>query len=125
MLFELGGVMPAFSLKPEADVDGTHKIGQIVLVARRLVDRFGSPGEGDGYKVSGEYRFEDAQGRVYTVYDWKETSLFDDGLEEGEESGATTPKEFWGNENPTTFQIGAHEDSNVKAFKTWLSGEVA
>jgi hypothetical protein len=117
--------MTAFSLNPDADIDGTHNIGQIILVAQQLVDRFGPPEESDGYKVSGTYKFEDAQGNVYTVYDWKETSLFKDGLEEGEESDAPTPEEFWGNENPTTLQIGGREDSDVKAFKNWLSGELA
>ena|SRR5581483_10481158 len=116
--------MATFTLTPDADIDGTHKIGEIVLVARQLVDRFGPPEEGDGYKVSGEYRFEDAQGCVYTIYDWKETTLFDDGVEEGEEPSAPTPEEFWGNENPTTFQIGGREANDVEAFKTWLSGTV-
>ena len=107
------------------NVSKAYQIGQIVLVARRLVDRFGPPGEADGYKVSGQYRFEDARGRVYTVYDWKETSLYDDGLEEGEESDVPTPEEFWANENPTTFQIGGREECDVDAFKAWLSGQVA
>jgi hypothetical protein len=117
--------MATFTLTPDADIDRTHKIGQIVLVARQLVDRFGPPGEADGYKVSGEYRFEDSQGRVYTVYDWKETTLFDDGVEEGDELSAPTPEEFWGNENPATFQIGGRADNDVEAFKNWLSGAIA
>jgi hypothetical protein len=117
-------VTVAFSLNPGANINHTHHIGVIVLAARRLVDRFGPPEECDGYKVSGQYRFEDDRGRVYTVYDWKETSLFDDGVDDGETSEAPTPDEFWSNENPITFHIGGRDDGDVEAFKNWLSAQV-
>ena len=123
--FNLGRLMITFALNPEADINGTYRIGEVALVPRRLVERFGPPGESDGYKVSGMYCFEDSQGRIYTLYDWKETSLFNDGMDEGDESFMPTPDEFWGNENPTTLQIGGRDDGDVKAFTTWLAGEVA
>ena len=66
-------------------------------------------------------------GDVFTVYDWKATSLYDDGLEEGEESASPTPEEFWGNWNPETLHIGGRGADNrgganpaAAAFKAWL-----
>ena len=116
--------MPTFTFNPDADVNGTYKVGEVVVVPARLVARFGPPGEVDGYKVSGEYRFTDDRGRVYTVYDWKETSLYGEGVDAGEESLVQTPAEFWGNENPATLQIGGRDDADVPAFKAWLTAEV-
>ena len=116
--------MTTFQLNPEADIDGTYRIGSITLVPRRLVDRFGPPSDADGYKVSGQYRFVDQAGLVYTLYDWKRTSLFNDGLAEGEESSSPTPEEFWGNENPDQLQIGGRKGCDVEAFKNWLKEQV-
>lgn len=114
--------MTTFTLNPKADISGTHNIGSIKVVPHRLVERFGPPSECDRYKVSGQYCFEDARGRTYTLYDWKETSLYVDRMRDGEESGLPTPEEFWGNEDPTTLNIGGREGHDVDAFKTWLSG---
>jgi hypothetical protein len=117
--------MTEFRLDQDAKIDGTHLIGEITLIPRRLVDHFGPPAELDGYKVSGKYSFIDHVGRVYTLCDWKATSLYDDASREGEESSALTPEEFWGNENPDELQIGGRDDCDVEAFKCWLTEHVA
>src|SRR5262249_52287435 len=92
--------MDTFRLDLEADIDGTHYRDKILVPPKRVVDTFGPPGRGDSYKVSGTYRFTDPDGNVFTLYDWKTTSLYDDGVEPGEESSFPTPEEFWGNWNP-------------------------
>ncbi|HZK81677.1 MAG TPA: hypothetical protein VFC46_11430 [Humisphaera sp.] len=116
--------MTDFRINSEANTAGTHNVGSIKLVPRSLVNRFGPPLEMDGFKVSGSFRFIDSADRVYTLYDWKATSLYIDGLVDGDESSLPTPKEFWGNEKPDEFQIGGTDDCDVKAFKEWLMVQV-
>jgi hypothetical protein len=117
--------MKAFKLDPEADTNGTHGQGEITIPPKRMVDVFGPPGDCDGYKVSGKYVFTDQAGNVFTVYDWKATTLFDGGQEEGEESALPTPEEFWGNWNPDVLHIGGRETGDLDAFKRWLAEQIA
>jgi hypothetical protein len=117
--------MNEFKLDPDADTDGTYRRGKILIPPKRVVDTFGPPDEGDGYKVSGSYTFTDQSGNVFTLYDWKATSLFDDGAEPGEESSSPTPEEFWGNWNPDLLHIGGHDEGDVEAFKRWLLERIA
>lgn len=112
--------MSEFRFDPEADIDDTYRRGSITIPPKRLVDVFGPPQEADGYKVSGRYTFTDRAGNVFTVYDWKATTLFDDGVGEGEESGSPSPEEFWGNWYPETLNIGGREGGDLEAFRRWL-----
>lgn len=114
--------MPVFRLDPGAGIDGTHYVDQVNIPPRFLVERFGPPAEVDGYKVSGRYTFVGDAGEVFTLYDWKGTTLY-----HGDESGAPTPAEFWGNRNPETLYIGGRGEENrsgrnpaATAFKEWL-----
>ncbi len=114
--------MPAFRLDLVADRADTHLVGSIDLPPKALVDRFGSPARCDEYKVSGEYRFADDAGRVYTLYDYKVTTLYGDpalGY-----PPMPTPAEFWASDRPTTLNIGGHDGCDVPAFKVWLRYEV-
>ena len=112
--------MATFQLDPNARHDGTHNIGHISLIPRQLVEQFGKPGKCDEYKVSGEYTFVDDSGRVYTLYDWKSTSLYNDQIDQGIESDLPTPEEFWANEKLYDFPIGGTKACDVGAFKVWL-----
>jgi hypothetical protein len=76
---------------------------------------FGHPRPGDGYKVSGEFVFADAAAEVFTIYDWKATSLYFG-------SCAPTPEEFWTNDEPFDFSVGATADAG--RFLDWLVGKV-
>src|SRR5258708_30261478 len=112
--------MAVFQLNPKGRIDGTHNIGEIRLIPRQLIEKFGQPEKCDEYKVSGQYRFVDDSGRTYTLYDWKSTSLYNDGANDGVESEFPTPEEFWAGEDPYNFQIGGTDDCDVGAFKVWL-----
>ena len=116
--------MAEFKLDPNANASGTHLVGEIELPPKQLVDAFGEPGEGDDYKVSGMYIFTDDGGNVFTVYDWKATSLFEEGSDPDEEDFAMSPEAFWGNWNPETLNIGGHDKTNVEAFKSWLLAQL-
>ena len=55
-----------------------------------LVDLFGKPGDADGCKVSGIFTYANDYGDIFTIYDWKMTTLY-----HGENSDCLTPDEFW------------------------------
>jgi hypothetical protein len=109
--------MDDFKFDPDADADGTSFRSKIYAPPKRVVETFGPPDGGDGYKVSGFYTFTDHVGNVFTLYDWKATSLFD-GYGG---SSSPTPKEFWGNWNLDLLHVGGRPDQgDVEAFKRWL-----
>jgi len=111
-----------FKLKNDARVEGIHYLqGHIEIAPRDLVRAFGPPALSDGYKVSGEYRFVNKDGDVFTLYDWKSTSLYDDGLLFPPEDGVgvlMTPEIFWSSGQPYRFHIGAGGPSDE--FEQWL-----
>ena len=59
------------------DINGTHLQGYVLARYSDLVKIFGEPQEADGYKVSSEWEIEFADGTVASIYDYKETSLYD------------------------------------------------
>lgn len=117
--------MNEFRFDPDADTDQTYRRGSIKIAPRRLMDVFGPPLEADGYKVSGQYTFTDGAGNVFTVYDWKATTLFDDGSGEREELTPPTPEEFWGNWYPEALNIGGRAGGDLDAFRRWLMEQTA
>jgi hypothetical protein len=113
--------MSQFSYTPKADTDRTHRISEIDLQPADLVFRFGPPPEDDGYKSSGCFAFTDEENNVFTVYDYKWTTLY-----HGKRSEFPSPKEFWTWNVPIQFSIGGRTNcGNVDAFKEWLVTEIA
>ena len=105
-----------FTLAPDANIDGTHLQDSIMVAPQALVAAFGEPGESDGYKVSGEYVFQSDKGEVFTLYDWKMTTLYD-----GENT--LRPSDLWDLEKPIQFNIGGN--TSATAFKAWLQFQLA
>jgi hypothetical protein len=113
--------MSRFTLKQDADLDGTFLLAKVVVPPKWLVTRFGQPADGDGYKVSGVYAFVDEKGSLFSVYDWKRTNLFEDLAISGANCDVPTPEEFWASDNSTEFQIGGRQgQGDVEMFKRWL-----
>lgn len=50
-----------------------------------LYEVFGEPSEGDQYKTTAEWRLRFEDGTVATIYDWKESSLYDSAAPSPEE----------------------------------------
>lgn len=94
---------------------GTYLQTTISVAPTLLVEAFGEPTTCDEYKVSGEYLFEDCDGNVFTIYDWKSTSLYDDNL--------MSPSQFWSQDCNREVNIGGRV--NASAFLTWLSGRLS
>lgn len=107
---------PPFALDNDANACGTHRQAVVDVAPASLVGIFGEPGEGDGYKVSGEYKFVDNEGNVFTVYDYKATTLYD-------AEAWFRPSLLWASTEPFEFHIGA-ESGDVKAFVAWLESKV-
>jgi hypothetical protein len=55
----------------DALVNGTCLQGHIVTTYADLVEKFGAPSEGDGYKTTAKWALEFEDGTVATIYDWK------------------------------------------------------
>jgi len=111
--------MVQFRRNKKANIHGTSLIGTFTVSPKRLVDVFGIPDKSDEYKVSGEYAFTRRGDPkiVFTLYDWKSTSLYDDSYE--------TPVQFWGSNSPYGFHIGGHSRKYLTEFTNWLKDQVA
>ena len=94
---------------------GTSLQQYVNVTYNKLENLFGEPNaESDGYKVSIEWNLEDNKGRVLTIYDYKETSLYD--------STYPTPEEFLLSikETPYSWHIGAGDQESAEALKNYI-----
>lgn len=105
-----------FKLDNDASIGGTGLMGTIYLIPAHLIIRFGEPVDSDGYKVSGEYIFTDDKGNVFTLYDYKATTLYGSEL--------LRPSELWELTVPFEFHISSKPGTDITAFKTWLVEEL-
>lgn len=75
---------------------------------KKLVDMLGETSISDSYKTSKQWGFmHAASGAILTLYDWKETSLYDDLY--------PTPGEVW-NGNSICLHIGHRRDDRDHAY---------
>jgi len=114
MLLVINRKEPKFKLDNDADSGGTCLQGHVELVPRRLVEKFGYPSESDSYKSSGEYTFRGEDGEVWTLYDWKSTTLYaPDGIH---------PDELWASDEVFEFHVGGNAPASD--FIDWLKHTV-
>ena len=109
----------AFRLDLTANVNGTSGLSRVRCLPVELVEMFGKPREADGYKISGMYIFTNDDGEVFTVYDWKQTSLH-----WGPRSGCPSPEEFWTSCEFVYLSVGGRRDTDVDRFLTWLADRI-
>ncbi len=93
--------------------DRTHKIGDLISSYSQLKAVLGEPDDGEGYKVSMMWVLEDSKGRIFTIYDWKQTSLFTDY------EGNPTPEEFK-KLRDVDFSIGGHSKDGLEELFKFL-----
>ena len=99
---------------PGSFASGTHCFDEIALSPASVVRCFGSGDAGDNFKVSRQWAFRKGA-LVFTLYDWKSTSLYDPDLWNSEE--------LWHSEWPFDLHIGSQEpatEEDVEAFATYL-----
>jgi hypothetical protein len=100
-----------YKLDPCADISNTSLVEEVEVAPAKVVRALGAPHRrADAYKVSGLYSFVDGP-RVFTVYDWKATALYDEDL--------PSPLAFWNGQSKVCLSIGSNSD-DVTDFKRWL-----
>jgi hypothetical protein len=104
-----------FQVNTEANTCGTCLQTKFVGNYAQLVGMFGEPIESDGYKVSGEWVFESEDGDVITVYDWKETSMYDDHLPSVDQ---------FRSQQQATFHVGGRSRTAANDFVNWLMDQL-
>jgi hypothetical protein len=58
------------------DSSAAYLVDEIDVAPKFLVERFGAPGEGDGLRVSGCFTFRSEDAVVFTIHDYKSTTLW-------------------------------------------------
>lgn len=107
-----------YKLNQDADINMTCLGGTIQANYMELQSAFGPAGEGDGYKISGEWRFKDQDGRVFTLYDYKLTYLY-------ERSGPHVAV-FRAKRARSEFHIGCRQENKtlVPHFSEWIRSQL-
>ena len=96
--------------------DRTSLQGTIAISPRALVETFGRPDQGEESKVSGEYVFVSDAGSVFTLYDWKLTTRWDeDGM---------SPERLWDSREPVVLNVGSRDGESAGDFTDWLRQQV-
>ena len=83
-----------------------------------MIQRFGAHDGGDGIRSSGGWLFVGDSGEVFTVYEYRSTTLSN-----GRGSGSPTVRQFWAMGEPVKLHIGGRPGSDWQAFRKWLQGE--
>lgn len=110
-------VYPGYQTVPETVDDGTSRMGEIMVAPADLVRAFGPPGESDEHKVSGEWTFyNEKTGVIFTVYDWKMTSLYDEEY--------PSPEQLWSSEEEVQINIGGNHKGDVEEFKRLILQQI-
>lgn len=103
-----------YVLDPNGDDSGTGLFAEVVLSPADVVRRFGNGHDGDRYKVSRRWVFRKGD-LVFTLYDWKSTSLYDPDL--------WSPADLWSSSVPWDLNIGSKAPAtaaDVEEFVAYL-----
>ena len=116
--------LSTFHLSPGAPIGGTSYVAEAKLVPADIVRRFGRTRGTDDFKCSANYTFQDNNGNVYTLYDWKCTSAWEIANGQAPDEDFATlpsPDKFWSLDEPVTLNIGGHPGcGDVDAFIEFL-----
>ncbi|HNY77406.1 MAG: hypothetical protein RBS72_05340 [Sedimentisphaerales bacterium] len=107
-----------YKLNPKVDTSGIDSLTLFEFPPAGLVELFGDDADSDGCKVSRKHVFTSDRGDVFTVYDWKQTTLY-----RGANSGAPTPEEFWRSRELKPLRIGGRVGTNPRPFLKWLQAQ--
>lgn len=111
-------VPKVFKIGQPSDSGGTSFLGETKLPPAFLMMRFGKHDGGDGIRSSGGWTFVGDAGEVFTVYEWRSTTLSN-----GRESGSPTIREFWSSWSGAKLHIGGFPNSDWVAFRRWLQAQ--
>jgi hypothetical protein len=98
------------------DTSATYLVGEVEVAPRFLTERFGVPEKGDELRVSGSYTFKSASGKIFTLYEYKSTTVW------ATDEGLPTPEAFWRETKAQTLSIGSRGNDPTE-FKNWILQE--
>lgn len=105
-----------YKVDPNADISNTSWVEDLEVAPADLVRALGAPQRRlDAYKVSGLYSFVEGL-RIFTVYDWKATSLYNEEL--------PSPLAFWNSQSKVCLSIGSNCE-DVADFRCWIEKVLA
>jgi len=109
--------MNKYKVNENVDCNGTSLIGYVDASYADLVAALGEPVSSCSvdYKVTTEWLLEDENGDPVTLYDYKQTSLYDPRLPSVEEF-RTKPRHRW--------HIGGNDSLDLDGFKAWLEAGI-
>ena len=96
-------------------IGGTSLVADIELIPGYLARSYGPPGPGDGLRVSGMYTFVSDADEVFTIYDYKSTTVWD------ADSSLPTPQDFWSSSEPVELSVGGADGSDHESFVKWIT----
>jgi hypothetical protein len=102
-----------FSRDESISSGGAYWADRVDVAPVFLAGEFGAPAAGDGIRVSGQYTFRSETGIVFTVHDYKATTLW------ATDEDLPTPEAFWQLHAAQEFSIGSR-GVDAKAFREWL-----
>jgi hypothetical protein len=107
--------MQEFTSAHDTDPCGTHLQTTFTASYADLCSVLGEHLEGDGYKMSTEWVFKNTSGEVVTLYDWKETEMYDESL--------PSVSEFR-RQRSATWHIGARSSPVATDFVNWVKSKI-
>lgn len=96
-------------------LDGATIMATLQMAPALLVQRFGDPMPGDGYKVSGEFLFASTSGEAFAVHDWLSTTLYT--------GTGPTPDQFWASTEELEICVSS-VDIDCTNFVEWLANQI-
>ena len=95
----------SYVLASPAESDGTYQFDEVAICPASVVRCFGQGCRGDGFKVSRQWVFRKDE-LVFTLYDWKSTSLYDPDF--------WSPEELWRSDWPFDLNVGSKQPATEK-----------
>jgi hypothetical protein len=104
-----------FSRDESISSGGAYWADRVDVAPIFLVQEFGPPAKGDGIRVSGHYTFCSETGIVFTIHDYKMTTLW------ATDEDLPTPEAFWQLHAAQEFSTGSR-GVDAREFRQWLLG---
>ena len=92
--------MRRIKLSKKSAVGSSYHDTFVQVTPNQIKEVYGEGSESDGYKVAWEWIFEDEKGNIFTVYNYKGTSLYDPELSSPEELQDTEMEFHVGSNSP-------------------------
>lgn len=120
-IFSRAHSTPIYALaSPYTEISGTYAIGNFKATYAQMSKAFGPApimNDEEGSKTSMEWIFKGTDGSVYTIYDYKQTNLYEPDL--------PSPEALRRSKKPIIWSVGGNEDRfDVRPFIEWFDAQL-